>query len=102
MTDLVSGTQSEQVAWRRIDGAWWAFGADGYLKNGWIWNAAAGKWYYVDEKRGMLTGWYQDPQDGRWYYLDLTTGEMLTGWRQIPGMGLYVSESIRGDADMVL
>ena len=40
-----------------------------------------------DEKRGMLTGWYQDPQDGRWYYLDLTTGEMLTGWRQIPGWG---------------
>lgn len=87
MTDLVSGTQSEQVAWRRISGAWWAFGADGYLKSGWIWDAAAGKWYYVDEKRGMLTGWYQDPQDGRWYYLDLTTGEMLTGWRQIPEWG---------------
>ena len=87
VTDLVSGTQSEQVAWRRISGARWAFGADGYLKNGWIWDAAAGKWYYVDEKRGMLTGWYQDPQDGRWYYLDLTTGEMLTGWRQIPGWG---------------
>ena len=47
VTDLVSGTQSEQVAWRRIGGAWWAFGADGYLKNGWIWDAAAGKWYYV-------------------------------------------------------
>lgn len=87
VTDLVSGTQSEQVAWRRIGGAWWAFGADGYLKNGWIWDAAAGKWYYVDEKRGMLTGWYQDPQDGRWYYLDLTTGEMLTGWQLIPGWG---------------
>ncbi len=87
VTDLVSGTQSEQVAWRRIGGAWWAFGADGYLKNGWIWDTAAGKWYYVDEKRGMVTGWYQDPQDGRWYYLDLTTGEMLTGWRQIPGWG---------------
>ena len=57
VTDLVSGTQSEQVAWRRIGGAWWAFGADGYLKNGWIRDAAAGKWYYVDEKRGMLTGW---------------------------------------------
>lgn len=87
VADPVTGTSSDQVAWRRIGGAWWAFGADGYLKNGWIWDAAAGKWYYVDEKRGMLTGWYQDPQDGRWYYLDLTTGEMLTGWRQIPGWG---------------
>lgn len=87
VTNPASGAQSEQVAWRRIDGAWWAFGADGYLKTGWIWDAAAGKWYYVDEKRGMLTGWYQDPQDGRWYYLDLATGEMLTGWRQIPGWG---------------
>lgn len=87
VTDPISGVRSEQVAWRRIDGAWWAFGGDGYLKTGWIWDAAIGKWYYVDEKRGMLTGWYQDPQDGRWYYLDLTTGEMLTGWRQIPGWG---------------
>ena len=87
VTDPISGVRSEQVAWRRIDGAWWAFGGDGYLKTRWIWDAAIGKWYYVDEKRGMLTGWYQDPQDGRWYYLDLTTGEMLTGWRQIPGWG---------------
>lgn len=87
VADTVSGAQSEQVAWRRIDGAWWAFGGDGYLKTRWIWDAAIGKWYYVDEKRGMLTGWYQDPQDGKWYYLDLATGEMLTGWRQIPGWG---------------
>lgn len=87
VADTVSGAQSEQVAWRRIDGAWWAFGGDGYLKTGWIWDAAIGKWYYVDEKRGMLTGWYLDPQDGRWYYLDLATGEMLTGWQLIPGWG---------------
>lgn len=87
VTDPISGVRSEQVAWRRIDGAWWAFGGDGYLKTGWIWDAAIGKWYYVDEKRGMLTGWYLDPQDGRWYYLDLATGEMLTGWQLIPGWG---------------
>ena len=87
VTDPVTGVRSEQVAWRRIDGAWWAFGGDGYLKTGWIWDAAIGKWYYVDEKRGMLTGWYLDPQDGRWYYLDLATGEMLTGWQLIPGWG---------------
>lgn len=87
VTDPISGVRSEQVAWRRIDGAWWAFGGDGYLKTRWIWDAAIGKWYYVDEKRGMLTGWYLDPQDGRWYYLDLATGEMLTGWQLIPGWG---------------
>lgn len=87
VTDPISGVRSEQVAWRRIDGAWWAFGGDGYLKTGWIWDAAIGKWYYVVEKRGMLTGWYLDPQDGRWYYLDLATGEMLTGWQLIPGWG---------------
>ena len=32
VTDPISGVRSEQVAWRRIDGAWWAFGGDGYLK----------------------------------------------------------------------
>lgn len=68
-------------------GAWWAFGADGYIRTGWVYDYSAGEWYYVDENTGMRTGWYLDPQDGRWYYLDPATGEMLTEWQLIPDLG---------------
>ena len=82
-----TGRQVEQVVWKQLRGAWWAFGADGYIRTGWVYDYSAGKWYYVDENTGMRTGWYLDPQDGRWYYLDPATGEMLTEWQLIPDLG---------------
>ena len=85
--DPATGRQVEQVVWKQLRGAWWAFGADGYIRTGWVYDYSAGKWYYVDENTGMRTGWYLDPQDGRWYYLDPTTGEMLTEWQLIPDLG---------------
>ena len=85
--DPMTGRQVEQVVWKQLRGAWWAFGADGYIQTGWVYDYSAGKWYYVDENTGMRTGWYLDPQDGRWYYLDPATGEMLTEWQLIPDLG---------------
>lgn len=85
--DPATGRQVEQVVWKQLRGAWWAFGADGYIRTGWIYDYSAGEWYYVDENTGMRTGWYLDPQDGRWYYLDPATGEMLTEWQLIPDLG---------------
>lgn len=85
--DPATGRQVEQVVWKQLRGAWWAFGADGYIRTGWVYDYSAGKWYYVDENTGMRTGWYLDPQDGRWYYLDPATGEMLTEWQLIPDLG---------------
>ena len=85
--DPATGRQVEQVVWKQLRGAWWAFGADGYIRTSWVYDYSAGKWYYVDENTGMRTGWYLDPQDGRWYYLDPATGEMLTEWQLIPDLG---------------
>ena len=85
--DPATGRQVEQVVWKQLRGAWWAFGADGYIRTGWVYDYSAGKWYYVDENTGMRTGWYLDPQDGRWYYRDPATGEMLTEWQLIPDLG---------------
>ena len=85
--DPATGRQVEQVVWKQLRGAWWAFGADGYIRTGWVYDYSAGKWYYVDENTGMRTGWYLDPQDGRWDYLDPATGEMLTEWQLIPDLG---------------
>lgn len=85
--DPATGRQVEQVVWKQLRGAWWAFGSDGYIRTGWVYDYSAGEWYYVDENTGMRTGWYLDPQDGRWYYLDPATGEMLTEWQLIPDLG---------------
>ena len=85
--DPATGKFVEQVAWKKIRNAWWAFGADGYLRTGWVYDYSADKWYYVDENAGMKTGWYLDPQDGKWYYLDQITGEMLTDWQWIADWG---------------
>lgn len=85
--DPATGRQVEQVVWKQLRGARWAFGADGYIRTGWVYDYSAGEWYYVDENTGMRTGWYLDPQDGRWYYLDPATGEMLTEWQLIPDLG---------------
>ena len=85
--DPATGRQVEQIVWKQLRGAWWAFGVDGYIRTGWVYDYSAGEWYYVDENTGMRTGWYLDPQDGRWYYLDPATGEMLTEWQLIPDLG---------------
>ncbi len=85
------GNDVEYVVWEKIEGAWWAFGADGYRKAGWVLDAASGLWYYIDEEKGMKTVWHLDLQDGCWYYLDTVSGQMLTGWQRIDGHWYYFS-----------
>lgn len=74
------GSTKEQVGWEMVNGAWYAFGADGYAKGGFIQDYALGGFFYIDINRGMLTGWQMI--DGRWYYFnpvsDGSRGRMLT------------------------
>lgn len=78
--------------WEKINGRWWAFGADGYLSTGWIYDTIYQGWFYMDENQGMLTGWQFI--NGKWYYLnpnsDGTAGIMYTK-RRTPD-GWYVKE----------
>ena len=78
--------------WEKINGRWWAFGADGYISSGWIYDTIYQGWFYMDENQGMLTGWQFI--DGKWYYLnpnsDGTAGIMYTK-RRTPD-GWYVKE----------
>ncbi|MCD8370095.1 MAG: hypothetical protein LUC94_07240, partial [Clostridiales bacterium] len=83
------GTPGEQIAWKQIGGRWWAFGADGYLATGWVFDWGSSLWYYVDETTGMKTGWHDDTEDGYRYYLDTGNGHMLTGWQWIGGKWYY-------------
>ena len=59
-------TNQEQVAWQYINGNWWAFGSDGYLKTGWVLDQSSNKWYWNDENTGMQKGWQFI--NNKWYY----------------------------------
>lgn len=78
--------------WEKINGRWWAFGADGYISTGWIYDPVYQSWFYMDENQGMLTGWQFI--NGKWYYFnpnpDGTAGTMYVK-RQTPD-GWYVKE----------
>lgn len=64
---------SYSTGWRQIDGTWYYFVKDGYMKRGWIQD---GKWwYYLQDDGAMATGEisikgksYEFDSSGRWIY----------------------------------
>mgnify|MGYP001056165807 FL=1 len=91
-TKDADGTIYENLKWVKINGNWWPFGADGYLKTGWVLDGADNRWYQIDENTGMRKGWYFGQNDDKnWYYLDSVSGAMVTGWQFINGKWYYFS-----------
>jgi len=66
---------SWSTGWRSINGSWYNFGSDGYMKTGWV--NDGGKWYFTAPSGEMKTGWVND--GGKWYFT-APSGEMKTGW----------------------
>ena len=54
--EKINDQNGEKLGWIQKDGKWWAFGSDGYLKTGWVFDGASGKWYLLNEKTGMQIG----------------------------------------------
>jgi len=71
---------SWSVGWKYIDGEWYYFDNNGYMKTGWLLDN--GKWYVLDSNGVMQTGIVQ--VDGKTYYLGVS-GEMQTGNVDING-----------------
>lgn len=95
MAEQADGTTAEQVLWEKVNGSWYAFGADGYLKSGWICDYQLSAWYNMSIDSGMRSGWYSDPQDGCTYYLDPESGKLVVGWKLIEGKWYYFSDIIQ-------
>ena len=60
----------------RIGNSTYRFGADGYMRTGWV--SEDGAWFYHDASGAQVSGWVKDGSS--WYYLDPATGRMVTGW----------------------
>ena len=56
MAEQADGSTVEQILWEMVNGAWYAFGADEYLKSGWVYDYNLQKWYLLKEENGMQTG----------------------------------------------
>ena len=52
-----------RTSWRLIDGKWYYFGPDGYMKTGWI-RLDDDDWYYLNPDGSLLTNSYTP--DGYW------------------------------------
>ena len=90
MVKDANGSTRENMKWVKLNGKWWPFGADGYLKTGWVLDGTDNRWYQIDENAGMRTGWYFGQSDDKnWYYLDPVSGAMMTGWQFINGKWYY-------------
>ncbi len=94
MIKLEDGSEAEQVLWEKINNSWFAFGADGYLRSGWIYDYQLGSWYGASEESGRRSGWYTDPQDNYTYYLDPETGKLTCGWKNIENSWYYFNAVI--------
>ena len=95
-----SSTSDIFYGWEQINGAWWAFDENGYMRSGWVLDAAFGGWFYVDEDHGMQTGWFFI--NGKWYYLnpvsDGRRGIMYAGAKTPDGW--YVGEDGSWDGNL--
>ena len=75
-----SGSSYLKNTWYQIDGSWYRFGEDGYMKTGF--QKINGYTYYLGTSSdgAMKTGWQKI--DNAWYYFgSANDGVMRTGWQ---------------------
>jgi len=69
-----SQDDSYATKWNQLDGVWYYFNDNGYMKKGWLLDN--GNWYYLNSNGAMQTGIIQ--VDGKTYSLE-GSGKMQTG-----------------------
>lgn len=97
-----SNSGSAKGAWLKDNNGWWYCNADrSYTTNNW--QQIDGYWYYFNQQGYMKTGWLQSPFSNKWYWLSTdsgsTQGRMLTnqwvdnGKYYVDGNGVWNGQS---------
>lgn len=82
--------------WKSINGNWYLFDADGYIRYGWYWDGT--NWYYLGGKSdgAMKTGW--QVVNGNWYYM-YKDGRMAAntwiGSCYVNGSGVWIQNAVK-------
>ena len=82
-----SATTASGGKWKKKNGIWYYYSADGSLFKGWL--KYKGQTYYLGSGGKMATGWKKI--GGSWYYF-AKSGEMRTGWLKIGSRKYYLTE----------
>lgn len=81
------------VGWKCIDGLWYYFDSNGYMKSQ-SWVESSGKWYYVGPSGSMLTNTtvdgYKLGADGAW--INDSSSSKKAGWNQDGTGWWYLNE----------
>lgn len=90
-----SGSSYLKNTWYQIDGSWYRFGEDGYMKTGF--QKINGYTYYLGTSSdgAMKTGWQKI--DNAWYYFgSANDGVMRTGWQHMGSSWYYFGDANDG------
>lgn len=71
-----------------INGVWYSFDKNGYMRTGWV--NESGTWFYYNASGAMTTGWQK--VGGAWYYMN-GDGKMVTGKLTLSGTTYFLAES---------
>lgn len=84
------------VGWRYIDGCWYYFNSDGYMKTS-SWIETNGKWYFVSDTGSMLRSTTVDGYvlgtDGAWIKDGSNSSSNSAGWKQNSTGWWYLNEN---------
>ena len=69
----ITGATAANAAWKQDSNGWWNTKGNGYSIG---WEIIDGQWYYFGQDGYMKTGWIKDGD--KWYFLDKVTGAMLS------------------------
>ena len=82
-----SGGTAAAGSWKKKNGKWYYFGANGKPVKGWL--TYKNKQYYLSGSGRMVTGWKKI--SGSWYYFK-QDGVMKTGWLALNGRRFYLQQ----------
>lgn len=81
--------------WKKINGNWYRFDENGYMKVGWFFDEQYKGWYYLKADGAMRTGWLKSGT--KWFFLN-ESGKMVKGWYKYNNSWYYFDDKLNGGA----